>query len=240
MCVCVCVCAYTHRALGGDHGRPKRDCAGLIHNVYTTIPGADYAKDDDRMVVLGNHRDAWYFFFFISIFLRFVFYFYFWRNHRAITANAWYFSKVCFIVSLHSKYTRAQTFENLCQGRLGGGPQSSPPATKAGSPSEELPTGLPADGGTRARSRGQVREHQVCESSHPHTSSTTQAKVTAGDTLSRMSSSASSRSDLGPFSALRSFDDADPRELAGEGWDSDADWGYGNPRVRYRRHDSSG
>ena len=74
----------------------------------------------------------------------------------------------------------------------------SPPASKAGSPSEELPTGLPADGGTRARSGGQVREHQVCESSHPHTSSTTQEKVT--DTLSRMSSSASSRSDLGPFS----------------------------------------
>ncbi len=109
----------------------------------------------------------------------------------------------------------------------------SPPATKAGSPSEELPTGLPADGGTRARSGGQVREHQVCESSRPHTSSTTQEKVTAGDTLSRMSSSASSRSDLGPFSALRSFDDADPRELAGEGWDSDADWGYGNPEPAY-------
>ena len=52
---------------------------------------------------------------------------------------------------------------------------------------------------------------------------TTQEKVTAGDTLSRMSSSDSSRSDLGPFSALRSFDDADPRELAGEGWDSDAE-----------------
>ena len=48
-----------------------------------------------------------------------------------------------------------------------------------------------------------------------------------------MSSSASSRSDLGPFSALRSFDDADPRELAGEGWDSDADWGYGNPEPGY-------
>ena len=25
------------------------------------------------------------------------------------------------------------------------------------------------------------------------------------------------------------FDDADPRELVGEGWDSDADWGYGGP-----------
>jgi len=41
--------------------------------------------------------------------------------------------------------------------------------------------------------------------------------------------SSSSRSDFGPFSALRSFDDADPRELAGEGWDSDADWGFGGP-----------
>ncbi len=28
---------------------------------------------------------------------------------------------------------------------------------------------------------------------------------------------------FGPFSALRSLDDADPGELAGEGWDSDAD-----------------
>jgi hypothetical protein len=28
---------------------------------------------------------------------------------------------------------------------------------------------------------------------------------------------------FGPFSALRSFDDAAPGELAGEGWDSDAD-----------------
>ena len=54
-------------------------------------------------------------------------------------------------------------------------------------------------------------------------------KVTAGGALTRSSSSSSSRSDFGPFSALRSFDDADPRELAGEGWDSDADWGYGGP-----------
>jgi hypothetical protein len=84
-----------------------------------------------------------------------------------------------------------------------------------------------------ARSGGQVREHQVSELSHPHPSSMTQEKVTAGDTLSRMSSSASSRSDFGPFSALRSFDDADPRELAGEGWDSDADWGYGSPEPGY-------
>ena len=35
---------------------------------------------------------------------------------------------------------------------------------------------------------------------------------------------------LGPFSALRSFDDADPGELAGEGWDSDADWGFRGPK----------
>ncbi len=41
------------------------------------------------------------------------------------------------------------------------------------------------------------------------------------------SSPPSSRSDFGPFSALRPFDDADPRELASEGWDSDADWGFG-------------
>jgi ribonuclease HI len=46
-------------------------------------------------------------------------------------------------------------------------------------------------------------------------------------TRTRSSSPPSSRSDLGPFSALRPFDDADPRELAGEGWDSDADWGFG-------------
>ena len=34
---------------------------------------------------------------------------------------------------------------------------------------------------------------------------------------------------FGPFSALRSFDDAEPGELAGEGWDSDADWGFRGP-----------
>ena len=48
-------------------------------------------------------------------------------------------------------------------------------------------------------------------------------------TLTRSSSSSSSRLDFGPFSALRPFDDADPRELAGKGWDSDADWGYVGP-----------
>ena len=46
-------------------------------------------------------------------------------------------------------------------------------------------------------------------------------------TRTRSSSPPSSRSDFGPFSALRPFDDADPRELAGEGWDSDADCGFG-------------
>ena len=34
---------------------------------------------------------------------------------------------------------------------------------------------------------------------------------------------------FGPFSALRPFDDAAPGELAGEGWDSDADWGFRGP-----------
>jgi hypothetical protein len=34
---------------------------------------------------------------------------------------------------------------------------------------------------------------------------------------------------FGPFSALRSLDDANPGELAGEGWDSDADWGFRGP-----------
>ena len=32
--------------------------------------------------------------------------------------------------------------------------------------------------------------------------------------------------------SVRSFDDADPRELAGEGWDSDADWGFGGFEPR--------
>jgi hypothetical protein len=50
-----------------------------------------------------------------------------------------------------------------------------------------------------------------------------------GGTPTRASSPSSSRSEFGPLSALRAFDDADPRELAGEGWDSDADWGYGCP-----------
>jgi hypothetical protein len=48
-----------------------------------------------------------------------------------------------------------------------------------------------------------------------------------GGTRTRSSSPPSSRSDFGPLSSLRSFEDADPRELAGEGWDSDADWGFG-------------
>jgi hypothetical protein len=34
---------------------------------------------------------------------------------------------------------------------------------------------------------------------------------------------------FGLFSALHSFHDADPGELAGEGWDSDADWGFRGP-----------
>ena len=34
---------------------------GVIHNIYATIPGVDYGTPDDRMVVLGNHRDAWVF-----------------------------------------------------------------------------------------------------------------------------------------------------------------------------------
>jgi len=34
---------------------------GLIHNIYATIPGVDYGTPDDRLVVLGNHRDAWVF-----------------------------------------------------------------------------------------------------------------------------------------------------------------------------------
>jgi hypothetical protein len=104
-----------------------------------------------------------------------------------------------------------------------------PPIIKAGSPFEGRLTGILADGGAMARSGGQAREHQVSESPHPNPPSTNREKVTAGGTRTRSSSSASSRSDFGPFSALRSFDDADPRELAGEGWDSDADWGYGGP-----------
>ncbi len=104
-----------------------------------------------------------------------------------------------------------------------------PPMIKAGSPFEGQLTGILADGGAMARSGGQAREHQVSESPHPNPPSTNKEKVTDGGTLTRSSSSASSRSDFGPFSALRSFDDADPRELAGEGWDSDADWGYGGP-----------
>jgi hypothetical protein len=36
-------------------------------------------------------------------------------------------------------------------------------------------------------------------------------------------------SDFGPCSAMRPLDDADPRELAREGWDSDADWDYRGP-----------
>ena len=77
------------------------------------------------------------------------------------------------------------------------------------------------------------RENTKSVSPHSHPPSTNKEKVTARGTLTRSSSSASSGSDFGPFSALRSFDDADPRELAGEGWDSDADWGYGSPEPGY-------
>jgi hypothetical protein len=103
-----------------------------------------------------------------------------------------------------------------------------PPMITAGSPFEGRLTGILADGGAMARSGGQAREHQVSESPHPNLPSTNKEKVTAGGTLTRSSSSASSGSDFGPFSALRSFDDAEPR-VAGEGWDSDADWDYGGP-----------
>jgi N-acetylated-alpha-linked acidic dipeptidase len=34
---------------------------GKIHNVFATIPGADYGTPKDRVVILGNHRDAWVF-----------------------------------------------------------------------------------------------------------------------------------------------------------------------------------
>jgi hypothetical protein len=34
---------------------------------------------------------------------------------------------------------------------------------------------------------------------------------------------------FGPFSALPPFDDNEPGELAGEGWGSDADWGFRGP-----------
>ena len=44
-------------------------------------------------------------------------------------------------------------------------------------------------------------------------------------------------SDFGPCSAMRPLDDADPRELAREGWDSDADWDYKGPEpcLLFRR-----
>jgi hypothetical protein len=58
-----------------------------------------------------------------------------------------------------------------------------------------------------------------------------------GGTLTRASSSSSSKPDFGPFIDLRAFDDADPRELAGEGWDSNADWGYGDPETCYSEVD---
>jgi len=104
-----------------------------------------------------------------------------------------------------------------------------PPMINLGSPLEGRLTGILAAGGEMAGRGGQARGHQVSESPHPDPPSPNREKVTAGGALTRSSPSSSSRSDFGPFSALRSFDDADPRELAGEGWDSDADWGYGDP-----------
>ena len=111
-----------------------------------------------------------------------------------------------------------------------------PPIIKAGSPFEGRLTGILADGGAMARSGGQAREHQVSESPHPNPPSTNREKVTAGGTRTRSSSSASSKSGFGPFSALRSFDDADPQELAGYGspepGDADVDGRAGTKRRR--------
>jgi len=80
-----------------------------------------------------------------------------------------------------------------------------PPMFKAGSPFEGRLTGILADGGAMARSGGQAKEHLVSESPHSNPPSTNKEKVTAGGTPTRSTSSASSRSDFGPFSALRSF-----------------------------------
>ena len=93
----------------------------------------------------------------------------------------------------------------------------------------------PRDPGTR---EGAIGEGAIGEGGHSTTSpsdapsllpTSADEVLAVGDTRTRSSSPSSSRSDFGPFSALRSFDDADPRELAGEGWDSDADWGYVGP-----------
>ena len=56
-----------------------------------------------------------------------------------------------------------------------------------------------------------------------------------GGLTSRTSSSSSVGSDPGPFSVMRPLDDADPRELAREGWDSDADWDCGGPETERER-----
>ena len=96
-----------------------------------------------------------------------------------------------------------------------------------GSPSD------PRDPGTRESAIG---EDAIGEGGHsttrpidaPSFLPTSANEVLAvGDTRARPSSPSSSRSDFGPFSVLLSFDNADPRELAKEGWDSDADWGFG-------------
>jgi hypothetical protein len=97
-----------------------------------------------------------------------------------------------------------------------------PPMIHLFSPLERQLTGIPAVGREMARSGRQARKHLVSESSHLDPPPPNGEMVTAERAPTRASSSSSSRLDFGPYSALRSFDQADPRELAREGWNSDA------------------
>ena len=98
-----------------------------------------------------------------------------------------------------------------------------------GPPPSIWPTGALTGGGGGAGRGGKSRSHQACESPPPASPSPERERVEDGRTRTRSPSPSSPRSDFGPFNAMRPFDDADPRDLVGEGWNSDADWGYGGP-----------
>jgi hypothetical protein len=89
--------------------------------------------------------------------------------------------------------------------------------------------GAPKDGGGELGCGGNSREQRASVSPPPVPLSPGRGRGEDGPTPTRSSSPSSLGSDFGPFSAMRPLDQANSQELAGEGWDSDADWDYRGP-----------